>query len=83
MVGVMKVMMISFKMACVCIAVFSAFDPAAGHCQPTPHQRLLHTHRQVWLSLFWGHCSFFLAPGAHRILFVPPSVCFPSPVEVL
>ena len=83
MVGVMKIMMISFKMACVCIAVFSAFDPAAGHCQPTPHQRLLHTHRQIWLSLLRGHCSFFLAPGAHRILFVPPRVCFPSPVEVL
>ena len=27
-------------------------------------QRLLDTHRQVWVSLLWGHCSFFLGPGA-------------------
>ena len=51
--------------------VFSAPDPTAGHCQPTPPQRLLDTHRQVWLSLLWGHCSFFLDPGAHKVLFVP------------
>ena len=78
MVGVMKVMMISFKTACVCIVVFSAFDLAAGHCQPTPRQRLLHTHRQGWLSLLWGHWSFFLAPSAHRILFVPSKSLFPQ-----
>ena len=27
--------------------------------------RLLDTHRQVWVSLLWGHCSFLLGPGAH------------------
>ena len=32
---------------------------------------LLDTHRQVWFSLLWGHCSFLLAPGAHKVLFVP------------
>ena len=32
---------------------------------------LLDTHRQVWFSLLWGHCSFLLAPGAHKALFVP------------
>ena len=38
---------------------FSAPDLSAGHCQPTSlHQRLLDTHRQVWLSLLWGHCCF-------------------------
>ena len=26
-------------------------------------QRLLDTHRQVWVSLLWGHCSFLLGPG--------------------
>ena len=30
--------------------------------------RLLDTQEQVWVSLFWGHCSFLLGPGAH---------CFP------
>ena len=27
-------------------------------------QRLPDTHRQVWRSLLWGHCSFLLSPGA-------------------
>ena len=71
-------MMISFKTACVCIVVFSAFDLAAGHCQPTPRQRLLHTHRQGWLSLLWGHCSFLLGPGEHQALFVPSKSLFPQ-----
>ena len=26
--------------------------------------RLLDTHRHVWVSLLWGHCSFLLGPGA-------------------
>jgi len=38
--------------------------------------RLLDTHRQVWLSLFWGHFSFLLAPGVHEVLFVPPKSLF-------
>ena len=46
--------------------VFSAPDPTAGHCQPTPPQRLLDTHRQVWLSLLWGHCSSLLGPVCSR-----------------
>ena len=33
--------------------------------------RLLDTHRKVWVSLFWGHCSFLLGPGAHKVLFEP------------
>ena len=32
---------------------------------------LLDTHRQVWLSLLWDHCSFLLGPGTHKILLVP------------
>ena len=36
------------------------------------------THRQVWLSLLWGHCSCPLGPGVHKILFVPSkSLCYP------
>ena len=49
-------------------------DPAAGHHQPM--WRLLDTHGQVWLSLFWGHCSFLLGPGVHKILFVSPKSLF-------
>ena len=40
---------------------------------PHLHQRLLDAHRQVWVSLLWGHCSFLLGPGAHKFC-----VCVPS-----
>ena len=30
-------------------------------------QRLLDTHRQVWVSLLWGHCSLLLGPGAQFV----------------
>ena len=33
--------------------------------------RPLDTHRQVWVSLLWGHCSFLLGPSVHKVLFVP------------
>ena len=26
---------------------------------------------EVWLRLFWGHFSFLLGPGEHKVLFVP------------
>ena len=39
--------------------------------------RLLDTPRQVWVSLLWGHCSFLLGPGAHKVLFVPSKSLFP------
>ena len=35
-------------------------------------------HWQVWLSLLWGHGSFLLAPGAHKVLFVPSKSLFPQ-----
>ena len=42
------------------------------------HWRLLDTHRQAWVNLFWGHCAFLLGPGAHKILFVPSKTLFPQ-----
>ena len=53
-------------------------------CQPcsrppsTPHLRLLGTHREVWISLLWGHCSFLLGPGTHKVLFAPFQSLFPQ-----
>ena len=38
---------------------------------PRLRWRLLDTHGRVWVSLLWGHCSFLLGPGAHKLLFVP------------
>ena len=46
---------------------------------PRHHQRLLDTHRQVWVSLVWGHCPFLLGPGDARFCLCPPRVCFSSP----
>ena len=33
--------------------------------------RFLDTHRQVWVNLLWGHCSFLLGPRVCKVLFVP------------
>ena len=44
---------------------------------PCLHQRLLDTHRQVWVSLLWEHCSFLLGLGAHQVFFVPSKSLFP------
>ena len=43
---------------------------------PCLHWRLLDTHRKVWVISLWGHCSFLLGPGAHKILFVPSKSLF-------
>ena len=40
--------------------------------------RLLNTHGRVWVSFLWGHCSFLLGPGAHKVLFVPSKSLFPQ-----
>ena len=44
---------------------------------PCLHLRLLDTHRQGWVSFFWGHWSFLLGPGAHKIFFVSSKSLFP------
>ena len=41
------------------------------------HQKLLDSHRQVLVSLLWGHRSFLLDSGAHKFLFVPSKSLFP------
>ena len=45
---------------------------------PCLRWRLLDTHGQVWVSLLWGHCSFLLGPGVHKVLFVPSKSQFPQ-----
>ena len=59
-------------------AALSALTLQQATTHPHPHQRLLDTHRQVWVSLLWGHCSFLLGPGVHRLLFVPSKSLFPQ-----
>ena len=43
-----------------------------------PHlcRRLLDTHRQVWVSLLWGCCSFLPGPGLTRFCLCPPREYF-------
>ena len=52
--------------------------PQQATVNPHLHWRLLDTHRQVWLSLLWGHCSFLLGPSGHKVLFVPSKSLFPQ-----
>ena len=74
----MRIMETSFRRSHACTAALSVPNPAVGHHQPTPHQRLLDAHGQVWVSLLWGHCSFLRGPGAHKILFVPSKSLIPQ-----
>ena len=61
-VGVMKVMAISFKRTCAHTVVFSAPDPAAGHCQPMPPSETPgHSQASLAQSLVWTR---FLSPGS-------------------
>ena len=78
MVEVMKIMVTSFK---------RSHDALLHSVSPTLQQattdsclqwRLLDTHRQVWLSFLWGHCSFLLGPSANKVLFVPSKSLFPQ-----
>ena len=73
MVEVMKIMETSFKSS-------HAVPPTLQQATADPHlcQRLLDTHRQVWISLLWGHCSLLLGPGAYKVLFVPSKSLFPQ-----
>ena len=41
------------------------------------HWRLLDTHRQIWLSLLLGHCSFLLGPGTHKVFLCPQNSVSP------
>ena len=82
MVGVMAVMVTSFKSTYVSMLQLPGllYSVPPNHWQATvdPHfcWRFLDTYRQVWLSLLWGHCSFLLCPGAHKVLFVPSKRLF-------
>ena len=70
MVEVMKIMATSFKGPMHAL-LHSVPQPCGS--PPLTHASAgdLDTHRQVWVSLLRGHCSFLLGPGAYKVLFVP------------
>ena len=77
MVEVEKIMATFFKRSMD--ALLNSVPPTLHQASANPHLpwRLLDTHRQVWVSLLWGHCAFFLGPGA-QFLFVPSKGLFPQ-----
>ena len=52
--------------------------PQQATVNPRFRWRFLDTHRQVWLSLLWGHCFFLLAPDVCKVLFVSSKSLFPQ-----
>ena len=78
MVEVKKIMATSFKRSRAHIARLSA--PTLRQAISDPHlcRRLLVIYRQVWVSFLWGHCSFLLGPGVHKLLFVPSKSLLPQ-----
>ena len=76
MVEVMKIMATSFKRSHGCLPHSVPPPLQQATADTCLHWKLLDTHRQVWVSLLWGHCSFLLGPGAHKVLFVPSKSLF-------
>ena len=74
----MEIKATSFKRSHTHTAALSALTLQQATADPRLCQRLLDTHRDVWVSLLWGHCSFLLGPGAHKVLFVPSKSLFPQ-----
>ena len=60
----MRIMGASSKRPCACTANSVPLTLQQATADPRLCQRLLGLHRQVWVSLLWGHCSFLLGPGA-------------------
>ena len=65
--------------ACYCLHACYSVPPTLQQATTDPclHWRLLDTHRQIWVSLLWSHCSFLLGPCA-QVLFVPSKSLFPQ-----
>ena len=77
-VEVMKIMVTSFKRSHACNATLSDPNPAEGYCQHMPPPETPGHSRASLVSLLCGNCSFFLGPGAHKLLFAPSKSLFES-----
>ena len=78
MLEVMNIMTTTFKMSHAGTVALRASAMQQTTTDPHLCQRLWDTHRQVWVSLLWGHCFFLLGLGVHKVLFVPSKSLFPQ-----
>ena len=78
MVELMKIMVTSFNRSHQALLHSVALTLQQATANSHLCQRLLDTHRQVWVSLLWGHCSFLLGPGTHKVLCVASKSLFPQ-----
>ena len=78
MVEVTKIMATAFKRSPARTDTLSAPTLKQATTNPRLCWGLLDTPRQVWVSPLWGHSSFLLGPGAHKVLFVPSKILFPQ-----
>ena len=70
----------SFKRPHACTATIISPNPAAGDHRPTsPLKTPGHYQASLDQSLM-GSLLLLLGPGAHKVLFVPFTSLFPSPV---
>ena len=74
----MKIMATSFKSPLHTLLHSVALTLQQATANPHLCQRLLDTHGHVWVIFLWGHCSFLLRPGVHKVLFVPSKNLFPQ-----
>ena len=61
-------------------ALLHSVPPTLQQTTANPHlcRRHLDTHGHIGVSYLWGHCSFLLGPGAHKVLFVLSKSLFPQ-----
>ena len=59
-----------------CTAALMSLNLQQATADPHLHWRLVDTHRQVWVSSSWDHCSFLLGPSAYRVLSVASKSLF-------
>ena len=71
---------VGFFLKVPCMHCYTQCPQPCSRPLPTLHLswRLLDTHRQVWVSLLWDHCSFLLGPGAQNVFLVPSMSLIPQ-----
>ena len=74
----MKITVISFKRSQHVLLHSVALTLQQASTDACLHWRLLNTHGQVGVSLFWAHCSCLLGPGLHKVLFELSKRLFPQ-----